>query len=91
MSQWSWWSENKGPREEVQREDEEMFQRLTLKEPARRKVLKERNPWLTPTESCESYEAEVEEALNSTPHLARVTQANHFSRVAQDCIVCVIF
>ena len=34
---------------------------------ARRKVLKERNPWLTPTESCESDETEDEEV---TPFMA---------------------
>ena len=28
--------------------------------------------------------------VNSTPHLSRVTHANTFSRVAQDCMVCVI-
>ena len=38
-----------------------MFQRLTLTEPSRRIVLKERSPWLTPTESCESDETEVED------------------------------
>ena len=53
--------ESEGPREGVLREDEEMFQRLTLAEPARRILLKERNPWRTPTESCESDETEVEE------------------------------
>ena len=37
-----------------------MFRRLTLTEPARRTVPKERNPWRTPTESCESDETEDE-------------------------------
>ena len=49
-------AEDGGPRE-----DEEVFQRLTLTEPSRRMVLKERDPWLTPTESCESDETEVED------------------------------
>ena len=40
--------------------DKEMFQKLTLTEPAWRIVLKERNPWDTPTESCESDKTEVE-------------------------------
>ena len=45
----------KGSRgDEGPREDEEMFQRLTLTETSRKTVLKERNPWLTRTESCES-------------------------------------
>ena len=35
-----------------------MFRRLTLTEPARRTVPKERNPWRTPKESCESDETE---------------------------------
>ena len=38
--------------------DEATSQRLTLTEPPRRVVLKERNPWLTATESDET---EVEE------------------------------
>ena len=37
-----------------------MFRRLTLTEPARRSVPKERNPWFTLTESCESDETEDE-------------------------------
>ena len=41
-------------------EDEEVFRRLTLTEPARRTVPKETNPWRTPTESCESDETEDE-------------------------------
>ena len=55
---WCWQSE--GGREEVPRADEEMFKQLTLTEPAQRIVLKERNPWLTPAESCESDETEDE-------------------------------
>ena len=55
---WCWKSE--GAREGVSREDEEMFRRLTLTEPARRTVPKERNPWRTPSESCESDETEDE-------------------------------
>ena len=52
--------ESEGPREGALREDEELFQRLTFTEPARRILLIERNPWPTPTESCESDETEVE-------------------------------
>ena len=55
---WCWKSE--GARERVSREDEEMFRRLTLTDTARRTVHKERNPWRTPTESCESDEMEDE-------------------------------
>ena len=55
---WCW--KSKGAREGVSREDEEMFRRLTLTEPARRSVPKERNPWFTLTESCESDETEDE-------------------------------
>ena len=55
---WCWKSE--GAREGVSREDEEMFRRLTLMEPARRAVPKERKSWHTPTESCESDETEDE-------------------------------
>ena len=55
---WCWKSE--GAREGVSREDEEMFRRLTLMEPARRAVPKERKSWLTPMESCESDETEDE-------------------------------
>ena len=47
--------------DEGPREDAEIFQRLTLKDTARRIVLKERNSWLTPTESCESDETEAED------------------------------
>ena len=43
---WCWQSE--AGREEVPGEDEEMFEQLTLTEPAETIVLKERNPWLTP-------------------------------------------
>ena len=55
---WCWKSER--AREGVSREDAEMFRRLTLTERARRTVPKERNPWLTPTGSCESDETEDE-------------------------------
>ena len=55
---WCWKSE--GAQKGVSREDEEMFRRLTLTEPARRTVPKERNPWRTPTESYESDETEDE-------------------------------
>ena len=51
----------KGPRQ-----DEDMFQRLTLTEPSRRTVLTEGNPRNTPTESCESDGTEVEDAKPST-------------------------
>ena len=37
-----------------------MFKQLTFTEPAERIVLKERNPWITPVESCESGETEDE-------------------------------
>ena len=53
---WCWQSE--GGREEVPREDDEMFKQLTLAELAQRIVLKERNPWLTPADSCKSDETE---------------------------------
>ena len=53
---WCWKSD--GARERVSREDEEMFRRLTLTDTARRTVPKERNPWRTPKESCESDETE---------------------------------
>ena len=56
ISQW-WWTENRRTeallepwhweeKDEGPREDEELFQRLTLAEPFRRIVLKERNSWL---------------------------------------------
>ena len=67
MSLWwkkNWWTESRIEpwcwKSEGAREDEEMFRRLTLTEPARRTVPKERNPWFTPTESCESDETEDE-------------------------------
>ena len=53
LEPWSW---------EGTREDEEVFQRLTLAQNLLEEVLKERNPWLTPTESCASDETEVEDA-----------------------------
>ena len=40
--------------------DKEMFQKLTLADPACGIVLKERYPWDTPTESCDSDMTEVE-------------------------------
>ena len=63
---WSWEGskEDEGPRE-----DEEMFRRLSLAEPSRRMALKERSPWLTPTESCESDETEVEDEKPFRPPL----------------------
>ena len=39
-----------------------MFKRLALAERSRRTDLKERNPWLTPTEYCKPDETEVEHA-----------------------------
>ena len=53
---WCWQSE--GGREEAPREDDEMFKQLTPAEHARRIVLKERNPWLTPADSCKTDETE---------------------------------
>ena len=51
LEPWSW---------EVAKNDKEMFQKLILADPACGIVLKERYPWDTPTESCESDMTEVE-------------------------------
>ena len=45
-----------------------MFKQLTLAEPAQRVSLKERNPWLTVAESCESDETEDEGTEPSRAH-----------------------
>ena len=72
MSQWSWeesyWKETWTEpwlwkeRDEGAEGDEELFQKL---------ILKARNPWLTPTESCTSDETEEEEVkqLSAPPSL----------------------
>ena len=45
------------------KKDQDISQRPTLTEPAWGTALKERNPWNTPTESCESDETEVGEVM----------------------------
>ena len=55
LEPWHWEEKDEGPGE-----DEEIFQRLTLRELLEGWSSKERNSWLTPTESCESDETEVE-------------------------------
>ena len=73
---WEGSKEDEGPRE-----DEEMFQRLTLTEPSRRIVLKERSPWLTPTESCESHETEVVDEKPFRPPLGLPGPLNEETRI----------